>query len=409
MPERARKPINPFPLIPIIPFKNRGRTERNRIASAAKDQARTMVVDQYHAPLSQNSPRDTLSITPIPILGSKVADATFLDLGIGLMGNQGRIRRRMSHSRFKWQTGVNTRTALSRMRINSLNLDGRMPLIEHILTIVQSSKDFKKLSNSPVVGGIVDAATGIGLPFLKLLSHDTLRAKVTSFVVDPILGAVQGAMNESLVGTYFSSLVSPGRYEEGSDAADQIADIGKFIADTELLKHEGVSARRKRNIANGFVRHYEAIPPGRQEEAHPAVQVVAGKVSEGAATIDKGLRRARRWGVGGIPGVGIIKGGTKLAKGLAAEAKPVRSMKDVVDEVLGVDGQQGLADRKIAEISGQIDVDRAKGSRNPLVRDASDPDDRIALVTWQYRKTVATVLNNLYIEANKYRTTQYPN
>lgn len=363
----------------------RGKAGRKVVAQRSLTRSETMVMSREFA-VTEAQPYDKMWYF-IPVIGSKAAKAVYLGTGNMVLASEGRVEARLRHTAIDPIQRLEMGAMFGRLKINSLNLNGELPWVEKLLLMAQTSKDVEALGTLPIVGGAIKIGQGVLTPFLKLITRDSWRAKGISFIGNPLLGAIGGAFSESVIAEYVAPWVSSGKFENGLDAGDQIADLATFAGYLEFMQNPHVSESRKKRIARAFIDHYDRPPTNGQVKRHEK-GLRRNKVLDASHdTLEAGhkvVREVEQFVQ--IPFSGVLAGATKLTRGSDA-ANPPRSMHETVDKVLEV------APLNIARLQATIAADKG------VIRRVGIVDAEVALATWKYRLEVAALLNSIYQEA----------
>ncbi len=385
--ERPRTPIISRPDKSPLGWGSRGR--RRELAGQIKGAVESSLVHPAHSLEIEHGPHGKAYFV-VPA-GDTVAEGLMRGLGADMLGNLGRISARMRHTGREGKTGRDINRAFGRFEVGVLNDDGYLPWMEHVMSVIQTSKSLKSVESLGDIGAVVNSAASVITPLLKLLTRDSARAKVTSLVASPVLAATTDAITATL-GLEVLPVpfwLSNSRLENGFDMGDQIADIGQFLGYNVILDHPQVDDRRKGNLARAFLAQYTRGegPNG----PRPSPQPTESGASSGLSLLDRGIQAGQRLErYADIPGVGEVVKLSKVARGVAKGIKhEPRSMRERVNDILTV------ADQKIADARAKI----AAHPKRAIGLNYEYHEAELSLVTWEYRKAVATMLHDLSIKA----------
>jgi hypothetical protein len=356
---------------------------RRRLTRELLDQAQKMVY-AFHDAMVYNARRGKLYFV-LPAPGDKAAEALMRGLGAEMMGNRARIGARLRHTRRAGKTQADVRHTFRRLEVGILNLDGQMPLTEHLMTLIKTSRSLRSLEGLPAgIGSAVTTAASIGLPVLKLLTRDSARAKVMSFVGNLVIGSLISALDAPLGTVAF--FVNGSRLENGLDMGDQVADVGGLLGYARLFDHPEVPQGRKRRLAEAFLAEYAAVPR-RRYRSYAVARTVRGplhQAARAAGTVSSASRALES--VADIPGVGEAGAVASIVRSMAATGEhPPFSMRERVEEVLRTAAQhQADAQAAIEEHPHRF-----------------NHEARQAIAAWTFRREVATLLHDLALRAEE--------
>lgn len=358
---------------------------RRRLAEQLVSQAEQSVLDYNTSAIVYARRGKLFFIIPAP--GDKAIEAVMRGLGAELLGNPGRISARIRRTRSERATRSDIRHSFRRLEYGTLNVDGRKPLVEHLMSLIQTSRSLKSLEGLPAgIGSAINSVTSIGIPFLKLLTADSARSKVVSFIGNFIIGSVVSAFDAPL-GT-LAFYINGQRLESGLDLGDLVADVGGLLGYQYVLDHPDVPEKRKAKLAVAYLAEYNAVPrEGRRTYAVAhRFRGPLRQASRAATTLSTASSALEN--IADIPGVGEVGSVARIVKSVAASSeRPPRSMRDRVDEILE------MADQIIGEQQATIQT-HPRGGAHP---------EHLQLATWECRKAIATILHNLAASAEAVR------